>query len=92
MLTFKNLDVPFNFLKYPAVTVIFFSAKKPVYETAFVFIKDNYTDISVPPWAIKLILEPGDLARNQEEELEDDRSGQVILTEGGEREMTPGTW
>ncbi|RGZ00086.1 VWA-like domain-containing protein [Clostridium sp. AM58-1XD] len=64
-----------------------FPVKKPVYETAFVFIKDNYTDLSVPPWAIKLILEPGDLARQEEEELTDDWGGQVILTEGGEREM-----
>ena len=69
-----------------------FPVKKPVYETAFVFVKDNYTDISVPPWAIKLVLEPGDLAKPEEEELEDDWGGQVILTEGGEREMTPGTW
>lgn len=33
-----------------------FPVKMPVYDTAFVFIKDQYTDISVPPWAIKLIL------------------------------------
>lgn len=38
-----------------------YPVKRPVYDTAFVFMKDQYTDISVPPWAIKLILEPGDM-------------------------------
>ena len=33
-----------------------FPAKMPPYETAFIFIKDNYRDVDVPPWAIKLIL------------------------------------
>lgn len=35
-----------------------YPVKRPVYDTAFVFVEDQYTDISVPPWAIKLILEP----------------------------------
>ena len=35
-----------------------YPVKKPFYDTAFVFVKDQYVDISVPPWAIKLILEP----------------------------------
>ncbi|WP_101876955.1 VWA-like domain-containing protein [Lachnoclostridium edouardi] len=64
-----------------------YPVKMPPYETAFVFIKDNYTDLSVPSWAMKLILEPGDLAAQPEEELEDDWGGQIIWTEGGEREM-----
>lgn len=38
-----------------------YPVKRPVYDTAFVFVKDQYTDISVPPWAIKLILEPEQL-------------------------------
>ena len=38
-----------------------YPVKQPVYDTAFVFIPDQYTDISVPPWAIKLILEPEQL-------------------------------
>lgn len=38
-----------------------YPVKRPVYDTAFVFMKDRYTDISVPPWAIKLILEPEDM-------------------------------
>ena len=32
------------------------------YDTAFVFIRDDYTDVDVPGWAIKLVLEPDDLA------------------------------
>lgn len=38
-----------------------FPAKKPEYETAFVFMKDDYRDVDVPPWAIKLIIEEEDL-------------------------------
>ncbi len=38
-----------------------FPVKKPPYETAFVFMKEDYRDVDVPPWAIKLILEPEDL-------------------------------
>ncbi len=34
-----------------------FPVRRPVYETAFVFMKDYYTDVSVPPWAMKVILE-----------------------------------
>jgi predicted metal-dependent peptidase len=39
-----------------------FPAKMPPYETAFIFIKDNYRDVDVPPWAIKLILGPDELS------------------------------
>lgn len=42
-----------------------YPVKRPVYETAFIFVKDQYTDISVPPWAIKLILEPEQLAERK---------------------------
>ncbi len=38
-----------------------YPVKKPPYDTAFVFIKDQYRDESVPSWAIKLILEESDL-------------------------------
>ena len=38
-----------------------FPERKPDYETAFVFVRDNYDIPAVPPWAIKLILEPEDL-------------------------------
>ncbi len=42
-----------------------FPVKKPPYETAFVFMKEDYRDVDVPPWAIKLII--------GEEELLEDR-------------------
>lgn len=35
-----------------------FPVKMPPYETAFVFMKEDYRDVDVPPWAIKLILDP----------------------------------
>lgn len=38
-----------------------FPAKKPDYEAAFVFIRDEYDIPEVPPWAIKLVLESGDI-------------------------------
>ncbi len=34
-----------------------FPLKKPVYDTAFVFFREDYQDVDVPPWAIKLILD-----------------------------------
>ena len=34
-----------------------FPAKKPDYETAFVFIDDGMNNYDVPPWAIKLVLQ-----------------------------------
>lgn len=34
-----------------------YPVKKPPYETAFVFMKEDYQDVDVPPWAIKLIIE-----------------------------------
>lgn len=43
-----------------------FPAKRPNYETAFVFLKEDYRDVDVPVWAMKLIIEP--------EELEEKRS------------------
>ena len=38
-----------------------FPKRKPDYDSAFVFLKDQYTDYFMPPWAIKLVLEPEDL-------------------------------
>ena len=38
-----------------------YPAKRPLYETAFVFMKEDYQDVDVPVWAMKLILEPDDL-------------------------------
>lgn len=38
-----------------------YPVKMPPYDTAFVFIKDQYRDEAVPSWAIKLILDETDL-------------------------------
>lgn len=38
-----------------------FPLKKPQYDTAFVFLREDYQDADVPPWAIKLILGETDL-------------------------------
>ncbi len=38
-----------------------FPAKKPDYETAFIFVNDDYINPDVPPWAIKLVLQKSEL-------------------------------
>ena len=38
-----------------------FPAKKPRYDTAFVFIQDEYNNYDVPPWAIKLLLQKNEI-------------------------------
>ncbi|MCC8136479.1 MAG: VWA-like domain-containing protein [Clostridiales bacterium] len=38
-----------------------FPVKKPPYDTAFVFLREDYRDVDVPPWAIKLIVDREDL-------------------------------
>ena len=38
-----------------------FPKRKPPYDTAFVFIRDESYEPEVPPWAIKLVLEEDDL-------------------------------
>ncbi len=38
-----------------------FPAQKPDYQTAFVFIQDEYNNLDVPPWAIKLLLEKSEI-------------------------------
>ncbi len=38
-----------------------FPEKKPAYDTAFVFIDDEYNNYDVPPWAIKLILQKDEI-------------------------------
>lgn len=40
-----------------------FPLKKPLYDTAFVFFKEDYLDVDVPPWAIKLILGEEDIGK-----------------------------
>ena len=38
-----------------------YPTKRPNFDVAFVFSTDNYTDVDVPPWAMKLLIEPGGL-------------------------------
>lgn len=38
-----------------------FPAKKPDYDTAFVFVDDEYNNPDVPPWAIKLVLQSDEI-------------------------------
>ena len=38
-----------------------FPTRKPPYETAFVFVDDEYNNPDVPPWAIKLVLQPEEI-------------------------------
>lgn len=40
-----------------------FPLKKPLYDVAFVFFKEDYLDVDVPPWAIKLILGEEELGK-----------------------------
>ncbi|MCI9422534.1 MAG: metallopeptidase [Dorea sp.] len=40
-----------------------YPAKMPPFETAFVFLKDDYEDVDVPPWAMKLILSEDELVK-----------------------------
>lgn len=38
-----------------------FPGKKPPYETAFVYVDDEYNNPNVPPWAIKLVLQSDEI-------------------------------
>lgn len=38
-----------------------FPERKPDYDTAFVFIEDDYNNPNVPPWAIKLVLQKNEI-------------------------------
>lgn len=42
-----------------------YPAKAPPFQTAFVFLKEYYEDVSVPPWAMKLLLSEEDLAHRE---------------------------
>lgn len=44
-----------------------FPVKRPNYETAFVFLQEDYRDIDVPVWAMKLIIEAEDLEKRGKE-------------------------
>ena len=35
----------------------YYPRRKPPYDIAFVFMEEDYSDVAVPPWAMKLIIE-----------------------------------
>ncbi|WP_352399739.1 VWA-like domain-containing protein [Anaerotignum sp.] len=39
-----------------------FPRHRPTYDTAFVFFHEEYLDLNVPPWAMKVVLGPDDLS------------------------------
>lgn len=39
-----------------------FPRRRPSYDTAFVFFDEEYMDLNVPPWAMKIVLGPDDLS------------------------------
>lgn len=41
--------------------------KKPPYQTAFIFMQEEYEDVDVPAWAIKLVVDAEDLDEGEEE-------------------------
>ena len=43
-----------------------YPGKMPAYKTAFVFMQEDYRDVDVPAWAIKIILDPDDLGPVEE--------------------------
>lgn len=47
-----------------------FPSRRPSFDTAFVFLREGYDKVEVPPWAMKLILDPEDVLPQ-----EDDREG-----------------
>lgn len=50
-----------------------FPQHRPPYDTAFVFLREDYSDADVPPWAVKLILTPEDLGTPQSGTAPEDR-------------------
>ena len=40
-----------------------FPEKRTIYDTAFIFIKDDHYNEDIPSWAIKVVLDPDDLAQ-----------------------------
>ena len=45
-----------------------YPAKRPPWETAFIFMEEDYSDKGVPPWAIRLVLSREDLEKDEEED------------------------
>ena len=63
-----------------------YPVQAPPYDTAFVFVKDQYSDESVPPWAMKVILEADDLLEKGQNEPETGNMG--LLQKEEQERMT----
>lgn len=50
-----------------------YPAKMPPFETAFVFLQNQYRDVDVPPWAIKVILDGQELLESRNTKSVDKR-------------------
>lgn len=67
-----------------------YPVQAPPYDTAFVFVKDQYSDESVPPWAMKVILEaedllppgPGDAGKGRDSKRDVERLRAEVRAEG----------
>ncbi|WFR55543.1 VWA-like domain-containing protein [Anaerocolumna sp. AGMB13025] len=46
-----------------------FPKAKPPYDTAFAFLRDNYEEVGVPPWAMKLLIESEALRQKTERDF-----------------------
>ena len=47
-----------------------FPVKMPPYDTAFVFMREDYRDVDVPPWAIKLVIDTETLETEEKRQHE----------------------
>lgn len=47
-----------------------FPVKMPPFDTAFVFVRDRFTDADVPPWAMKVVLDAEELMETEHEKQE----------------------
>ena len=43
-----------------------YPARRPPYDTAFLFLGDKFDDAGVPPWAIKVVLDEDEFARPED--------------------------
>lgn len=65
-----------------------YPVESPPYTTAFVFIEDHFTDVSVPPWAMKLILTGEDLPGAGQ--MKEGRGPGTVGAEDERKETEPG--
>ena len=62
-----------------------YPVQAPPYDTAFVFVKDQYSDESVPPWAMKVILETDEI---MEKAAGGEKADELGLRQNEEQERT----